>query len=239
MSSSDTAPVSSTGAGGGEGILVAVGLRKSYDVDAAPIRALRGAGLTVAAGELVAVTGPSGSGKSTLLNIVAGLERPDEGQVRVLGQDLVDATETELARIRRAHIGIVFQSFNLLDGMTALENVALAALAGGAGRRDATERAEELLDLLGLLGRGTALPPGLSGGERQRLAIARALANDPDLLLADEPTGALDSGSGSEVIEILVRLHEAGRTIVVVTHSAEVAAAAGRVVTMRDGEVVS
>ncbi len=221
-----------------EDLLVAVGLRKSYDVDAAPVRALRGADLAVQAGELVAVTGPSGSGKSTLLNIVAGLERPDEGSVRLLGRDLVDASETELARIRRRHLGIVFQFFNLLDGMTAVENVALAALAGGASRRAAVERAHELLDLLGLLGRASALPPSLSGGERQRLAIARALANDPDLLLADEPTGALDSESGAEVLEVLTRLHTAGRTLVVVTHSPEVAAAATRVVAMRDGEVV-
>jgi putative ABC transport system ATP-binding protein len=221
-----------------EEVLVAVGLRKSYDVDAAPVRALRGADLAVRAGELVAVTGPSGSGKSTLLNIVAGLERPDEGSVRILGRDLVDASETELARIRRRHVGIVFQFFNLLDGMTAVENVALAALAGGAGRREATDRAHELLDLLGLLGRSSVLPPALSGGERQRLAIARALANEPDLLLADEPTGALDSESGAEVIEVLARLHAAGRTLVVVTHSPDVAAAATRVVAMRDGEVV-
>jgi putative ABC transport system ATP-binding protein len=219
-------------------VLVAVGLRKSYDVDAAPVRALRGADLAVRAGELVAVTGPSGSGKSTLLNVVAGLERPDEGSVRLLGHDLVDASETELARFRRRHLGIVFQFFNLLDGMTAVENVALAALAGGASRREATDRAHELLDLLGLLGRASVLPPALSGGERQRLAIARALANDPVLLLADEPTGALDSESGAEVIEVLARLHDAGRTVLVVTHSPEVAAAATRVVAMRDGQVV-
>jgi putative ABC transport system ATP-binding protein len=158
--------------------------------------------------------------------------------VRLLGHDLVDASETELARFRRRHLGIVFQFFNLLDGMTAVENVALAALAGGASRREATDRAHELLDLLGLLGRASVLPPALSGGERQRLAIARALANDPVLLLADEPTGALDSESGAEVIEVLARLHDAGRTVLVVTHSPEVAAAATRVVAMRDGQVV-
>jgi len=224
--------------GGHEELLVATGLRKSYDVDVAPVRALRGADLTVRAGEMVAVTGPSGSGKSTLLGILAGLERPDEGSVRVLGQDLVDASEAELARIRRRHIGIVFQSFNLLDGMTALENVALAALAGGSSRREATARADELLDLLGLLGRARALPSTLSGGERQRLAIARALANEPELILADEPTGALDTEGGQQVIEVLRRLHAAGRTLLVVTHSPDVAAAASRVVSMRDGEVL-
>jgi putative ABC transport system ATP-binding protein len=225
-------------AGGHDDLLVATGLRKSYDVDAAPVRALRGVDLTVRAGEMVAVTGPSGSGKSTLLAILAGLERPDEGQVRLLGNDLVDASEAQLARIRRRHVGLVFQFFNLLDGMSALENVALAALAGGTGRRDAQARAEELLDQMGLLGRATALPATLSGGERQRLAIARALANEPDLLLADEPTGALDSDSGAEVLDVLRRLHSAGLALLVVTHSPEVAAAAGRVVTMRDGEVV-
>jgi putative ABC transport system ATP-binding protein len=227
-----------SGAGGREDLLVATGLRKSYDVDVAPVRALRGVDLTVRAGEMVAVTGPSGSGKSTLLAVLAGLERPDEGQVRLLGNDLVDASEAQLARVRRRHVGIVFQFFNLLDGMSALENVALAALAGGSGRRDAQARAEELLDQMGLLGRATALPATLSGGERQRLAIARALANDPDLLLADEPTGALDSDSGAEVLDVLRRLHATGRALLVVTHSPEVAAAASRVVTMRDGEVV-
>lgn len=217
---------------------MATGLRKSYDIDAAPVRALRGVDLTVAVGEMVAVTGPSGSGKSTLLAVLAGLERPDEGQVRLLGNDLVDASEAQLARVRRRHVGIVFQFFNLLDGMSALENVALAARAGGFGRRDADGRAEELLDQMGLLGRATAVPATLSGGERQRLAIARALANDPDLLLADEPTGALDSDSGAEVLDVLRRLHATGRSLLVVTHSPEVAAAASRVVTMRDGEVV-
>ena len=214
-------------------------LRKSFGPPAAPVRALRGVDLQVATGEFVALTGPSGSGKSTLLHIVAGLEAPDDGQVVLAGEDVSRATPDELARLRRRHVGIVFQFFHLLEGMTALDNVALAALVGGAGRREAQQRARELLDLLGLLDRAAAAPSVLSGGERQRLAIARALANRPSLLLADEPTGALDSRSGAEVLELLLRLHAQGQTILLVTHSAEVAAGAQRTVELRDGQVVA
>ena len=214
-------------------------LRKSFGPPAAPVRALRGVDLQVATGEFVALTGPSGSGKSTLLHIVAGLEAPDDGQVVLAGEDVSRATPDELARLRRRHVGIVFQFFHLLEGMTALDNVALAALVGGAGRREAQQRARELLDLLGLLDRAATAPSVLSGGERQRLAIARALANRPSLLLADEPTGALDSRSGAEVLELLLRLHAQGQTILLVTHSAEVAAGAQRTVELRDGQVVA
>jgi len=214
------------------------GVRKSFGADAAPVRALRGVDLELARGEFVALMGPSGSGKSTLLNIVAGLERADDGEVIVAGEDLSTAREDSLARLRRRHIGIVFQFFHLLDGMTALDNVALAALIGGASRRDAERRARDLLDLLGLLDRAGAAPSSLSGGERQRLAIARALANEPTVLLADEPTGALDSEGGADVLDLMLRLHERGQTILLVTHSPEVAAGADRVVELRDGLVV-
>jgi putative ABC transport system ATP-binding protein len=222
-----------------EHVLVARGIRKTFDVDTAPVRALRGADLVVRPGELVALMGPSGSGKSTLLNVVAGLERADDGEVVVAGHDVTGLGEDALARLRRRHVGIVFQFFNLIDGMSAVDNVALAALAAGVPRRQAMRRAGDLLDLLGLLEKAGASPAALAGGQRQRLAIARALANEPTLLLADEPTGALDSESGAEVLELFRRLHARGQTILLVTHSDEVAAAADRVVRMRDGRMVA
>jgi putative ABC transport system ATP-binding protein len=191
--------------------------------------------LTLEPGEFVALMGPSGCGKSTLLSLVAGLETPDEGEISVAGEPVTGRTEDELARMRRHHIGLVFQFFNLLEGMTVLENVALPAIIAGRKRKMAETRARDLLDLLGIGDKALAVPGVLSGGQRQRLAIARALANNPTLLLADEPTGALDSAGGAEVIELMRRLHRGGQTIVLVTHAAEVAAAAERVVRMRDG----
>jgi putative ABC transport system ATP-binding protein len=214
------------------------GVRKTFEAENAPVRALRGVNLTVGAGEFTALMGPSGCGKSTLLNLVAGLEVPDEGDIEVAGEPVTGRTEDELARLRRRHIGLVFQFFNLLEGMTVLENVALPAVIAGRKRRMAETRARDLLDLLGIGDKSAAVPGVLSGGQRQRLAIARALANEPTLLLADEPTGALDSEGGSEVIELLRRLHRGGQTIVLVTHDAGVAAAAERVVRMRDGRIV-
>ncbi|MFY9928919.1 MAG: ABC transporter ATP-binding protein [Streptosporangiaceae bacterium] len=214
------------------------GVRKTFEAENAPVRALRGVNLTLEPGEFVALMGPSGCGKSTLLNLVAGLETPDEGEITVAGEPITGRTEDELARMRRHHIGLVFQFFNLLEGMTVLENVALPAIIAGRKRKMAETRARDLLDLLGIGDKALAVPGVLSGGQRQRLAIARALANDPTLLLADEPTGALDSAGGAEVIELMRRLHQGGQTIVLVTHAAEVAAAAGRVVKMRDGRIV-
>jgi putative ABC transport system ATP-binding protein len=213
------------------------GVRKTFEAENAPVRALRGVNLTLEPGEFVALMGPSGCGKSTLLNLVAGLETPDEGEIAVAGEPVTGRTEDELARMRRHHIGLVFQFFNLLEGMTVLENVALPAIIAGRKRRMAETRARDLLDLLGIGDKALAVPGVLSGGQRQRLAIARALANDPTLLLADEPTGALDSAGGAEVIELMRRLHRGGQTIVLVTHSAEVAAAAERVVRMCDGRI--
>ncbi|HEX2850632.1 MAG TPA: ABC transporter ATP-binding protein [Acidimicrobiales bacterium] len=213
------------------------GVRKTFDADTAPVAALRGVDLELRAGEFVALMGPSGSGKSTLLNVIAGLERPDEGTVEVAGVDVTAATEDDLARLRRHRVGIVFQFFNLLEGITVADNVALAALVGGAPRKAASERARDLLDLLGLLGKAGASPATLSGGQRQRLAIARALANEPTLLLADEPTGALDSEGGAEVVQLFERLHAGGQTILLVTHSVEVAHGAERVVEMLDGRI--
>src|SRR5579863_2831508 len=218
--------------------LTVTSVRKTFEAENAPVRALRGANLTVASGEFVALMGPSGCGKSTLLNLVAGLDVPDEGTITVAGELVTGRTEDELARMRRRHIGIVFQFFNLLEGMTVLENVALPSIIAGRRRKAAETRARDLLDLLGIGDKVSAMPGVLSGGQRQRLAIARALANQPTLLLADEPTGALDSDGGQEVVELLNRLHGGGQTIVLVTHDATVAGAAERVVRMRDGRIV-
>lgn len=210
---------------------------RTFDHDMAPVRALRGASLTVEEGEFVAVMGASGCGKSTMLNLVAGIDVPDEGSITVAGQDIVGCVEDELAAIRRDHIGIVFQFFNLLDGMSAVDNVALAAAVAGRRRRAAETRALDLLDLLSLGDKALDPPVVLSGGQRQRLAIARALANEPDILLADEPTGALDSDGSHEVLELLRRLHDGGQTILMVTHDRAVAQAADRIVAMRDGRI--
>ena len=219
--------------------LTVTGLRKTFEAENAPVRALRGVDLTVAPGEFIAVMGPSGCGKSTLLNLVAGLDVPDEGEITVAGEPVTGRTEDDLARMRRKHMGIVFQFFNLLEGMTVLENVVLPSVIAGRRRKMAETRARDLLDLLGIGDKASAVPGVLSGGQRQRLAIARALANSPTLLLADEPTGALDSAGGAEIIELLRRLHASGQTIILVTHDPAVADAAGRVVRMRDGRIVS
>jgi putative ABC transport system ATP-binding protein len=219
-------------------VLSVRGLRKTFEAELAPVRAVRGIDLDVAGGEFLAVMGPSGCGKSTLLNLVAGLDVPDEGSIVIDGDRITDLSSDGLARMRRTHIGVVFQFFNLLEGMTALENVVLPAVIAGSRRRVAEGRARDLLDLLGLGDKASEMPAVLSGGQRQRLAIARALANEPRLLLADEPTGALDSEGGGEVLELFRRLHADGQTIVMVTHSDEVAAGADRIVTMRDGRIV-
>jgi putative ABC transport system ATP-binding protein len=219
-------------------VLVVNKVRKTFEAENAPVRALRGADLVVTAGDFVALMGPSGCGKSTLLNLVAGLDVADEGTIMVAGEQVTGRSEDELSQLRRQHIGIVFQFFNLLEGMTVLENVALPAVIAGRKRKMAETRARDLLDLLGIGDKASTVPGMLSGGQRQRLAIARALANEPTLLLADEPTGALDSEGGQEVIELLSRLHNGGQTIVLVTHDAGVAAAANRVVRMRDGRIV-
>ncbi len=218
-------------------VLVVDKVRKTFEAENVPVRALRGANLVVPAGDFVALMGPSGCGKSTLLNLVAGLDVADEGTITVAGELVTGRTEDELSQLRRRHIGIVFQFFNLLEGMTVLENVALPAVIAGRKRKIAESRARDLLDLLGIGDKAGTVPGMLSGGQRQRLAIARALANEPTLLLADEPTGALDSEGGQEVIELLSRLHTGGQTIVLVTHDAGVASAADRIVRMRDGRI--
>ena len=210
---------------------------RTFEQDTAPVRALRGADLTVRAGEFVAVMGPSGCGKSTMLNLVAGLDIPDEGEVVIAGESLAGKDENALAIMRRQHVGIVFQFFNLLEGMTVLENVVMPAVIAGRKRKVAESRARDLLDLLGIGDKAKQAPGVRSGGQRQRLAIARALANEPTIVLADEPTGALDSEGGEEVLELFRRLHQGGQTILLVTHDQPVADAAERIVRMKDGRV--
>ncbi|MET7401956.1 ABC transporter ATP-binding protein [Dactylosporangium sp. NPDC005572] len=209
---------------------------KRYEQAGLP--ALDGVDLDIAPGEAVAVMGPSGSGKSTLLNLVAGLDRPTDGKVEVAGTDLGRLSETGLARFRRRHIGIVFQFFHLLDDLTARDNVLLPAQLAGMPRKAALARVGELLDALGIAHRADAYPARLSGGERQRVAIARALVNRPPLLLADEPTGAVDTDSGARVAELLRELNHDGQTLLLVTHDAALAdRCATRTVTLHDGKL--
>lgn len=212
------------------------GVAKRYDSADAP--ALGPLDLSVAQGEALAVTGPSGSGKSTLLNLVAGLDKPTEGTVTVDGQRIDRLGEHALARFRRERIGMVFQFFNLLDDLTVLDNIQLPAQLNGVPRRTVRARATELMEVLGIQKHARAHPGRLSGGERQRVAVARALVNRPALLLADEPTGALDSASGQDVRDLLVELHQSGQTIVLVTHDPALAeACASRTVHLVDGHV--
>ncbi|MET8334691.1 ABC transporter ATP-binding protein [Streptosporangium canum] len=211
------------------------GLRKKYG-DAA---ALNGVSLRIHPGESVAVMGPSGCGKSTLLNMVAGLDRPTSGSIVVQGEDLGAMNETGLALFRRRHIGMIFQFFNLIDDLPALDNVALAAQLAGISARQARKRAHELLEKLGVAHRADSYPATLSGGEQQRVAVARALMNRPALLLADEPTGALDSRSGEQVMNLLNDLTRLGHTLLIVTHEPRLASrCATRLVEFADGQVV-
>ena len=203
------------------------------------VRALDGVSLEIDRGEMVALVGPSGSGKSTLLNLIGTLDRPTSGEIYIDGQKLSGLSDTELTLLRRDKIGFIFQFFNLLPSLTCVENVALPLHLRGWKRAKARERAEELLELVGLKHRLEHLPDELSGGERQRVAIARALSVYPPILLADEPTGALDQASGKEVMGILQRLNAQGRTIVVVTHDANIASYAKRVVELSDGKIVA
>ncbi|MGB8941418.1 MAG: ABC transporter ATP-binding protein [Streptomyces sp.] len=210
------------------------GVQKEYG-DA---KALDGLSLEIKAGDAVAVMGPSGCGKSTLLNMVAGLDRPTSGTVEVQGHDLGKLNETGLALFRRRHVGMIFQFFNLIDDLPVLDNVALAAQLTGTSARQARRRALELLDELGVAKRRNNYPATLSGGERQRVAVARALMNRPALLLADEPTGALDSRSGEQVMDLLIDLNQIGQTLLIVTHDPQLATrCASRLVEVADGRV--
>lgn len=220
----------------GKAVVELTEVRKEYGDSAA----LNGVTLEIRAGEAVAVMGPSGSGKSTLLNLVAGLDRPTSGSVVVNGQDLGKLNETGLALFRRRRIGMIFQFFNLLDDLPALDNVALAAQLTGTSASQARARALELLDELGIAGRRNIYPAQLSGGERQRVAVARALMNRPALLLADEPTGALDSKAGEQVMDLLLDLHQIGQTLLLVTHDERLATrCASRLIEVADGRIAS
>jgi putative ABC transport system ATP-binding protein len=214
------------------------GLEKQYGQGAGLVRALDAVELEVASGETLAVMGPSGCGKSTLLHLLGGLERPSVGEVWVAGRRIDGLSEKALARLRRHAIGFVFQAFHLMDELTAVENVELPALLAGYSPRAARRRAVELLEDVGLTDRATHLPSALSGGQRQRVAIARALSNEPIVVLADEPTGNLDSAATLDVLRLLERLRAAGQTLLIVTHDSRIAATADRLVSMRDGAFV-
>jgi putative ABC transport system ATP-binding protein len=215
------------------------GLKKDYALGAETVRALRGVDLVVERNEYVAIMGPSGSGKSTFMNLIGCLDTPTAGEYWLNGQGVSKLTDDDLARIRNRDIGFVFQTFNLLPRATALHNVELPLIYGGVGSKERIERAQAMLERVGLGDRMDHRPTELSGGQRQRVAIARALINRPALLLADEPTGNLDSQTSHEIMDLFDKLHDEGQTIVVVTHEHDIAERANRVVTLRDGLVAS
>jgi putative ABC transport system ATP-binding protein len=222
----------------GGNVIALDGVTKAYQAGAVP--ALADVSMTVAAGEVVAVMGPSGSGKSTLLNLIAGLDRPSAGTVHVAGRRIDALGEGALARFRARHVGIIFQFFNLLDDLTVEDNVLLPAQLAGASRRRARARARELLGQMGIEEHRDDYPARLSGGQRQRVAIARALVNSPQLLLADEPTGALDTHTGQEIGRLLRELNQGGQTLVLVTHDPALAERyAARTVHLVDGRVAA
>jgi putative ABC transport system ATP-binding protein len=214
------------------------GLEMEYGQGEGLVRALDGVEMDVTAGETLAVMGPSGCGKSTLLHLLGGLERPSAGEVWLAGRRIDQLGEKALARMRRHAIGFVFQAFHLMEELTAAENVELPALLAGSSPRAARHRAAELLEQVGLTDRAEHLPSALSGGQRQRVAIARALSNEPLVVLADEPTGNLDTAATLDVLRLLDRLRAAGQTLVIVTHEERVAATADRLISMRDGAFV-
>ncbi|MEO0268939.1 MAG: ABC transporter ATP-binding protein [candidate division WOR-3 bacterium] len=220
-------------------IIKTYNLEKIYNTGKVKTHALRGVTIEIPKGVFAAIVGPSGSGKSTLLHLIGGLDRPTKGKVFLDGIDLSKATNSELAKIRCKKIGFVFQFFNLLPNLTAQENVEIIMLFAGLKRDLQKQRAKELLSLVGLGNKLKAKPSELSGGEQQKVAIARALANDPEILLMDEPTGNLDSESESEVLEQIFKLHKQGKTIIIVTHNSEIAKMAEMVIRIKDGKVVN
>jgi ABC-type lipoprotein export system ATPase subunit len=223
---------------GSTSMVRARGLRKQYGKEASLVRAVDQVDLDVARGETLAIMGPSGCGKSTLLHLLGGLDRPSTGELWLAGQRIDQMSERGVAALRRDAVGFVFQAFHLMDELTAVENVELPLLLTGRSARKARRRASDLLDQVGLADRGRHLPSQLSGGQRQRVAIARALANEPLVVLADEPTGNLDSEATLDVLRLLDDLHQAGQTVVIVTHDSRIAATADRLISMRDGAFV-
>lgn len=224
-------------AGHSEAIIVTRNLQRRYDMGGEVIHALRGIDLQIDHGEYVAVMGPSGSGKSTLMNMIGCLDTPDGGKYWLNGELVSDMNDRQLARIRNSEVGFVFQSFNLLPRANALHNVEMPLIYGGMKRKERLERAAAALTRVGLADRMTHRPNEMSGGQRQRIAIARALVTEPSILLADEPTGNLDTATGQDILALFDELHAAGHTIILVTHEANVAEHAARSITLRDGSI--
>lgn len=220
-------------------IVELVGVEKRYQMGTLAVDALRGISLRICEGEFVAIIGPSGSGKSTLMHILGCLDLPTSGTYRLAGVDVSEMDEVQLAEVRNRRVGFVFQQFNLLAGLSAWRNVELPLVYAGADRRTRKERALRSLDRVDLADRVEHRPNELSGGQQQRVAVARALVNEPSLILADEPTGNLDSASAADTLKLLGELNQAGRTVVLITHDAETATAADRVVRIRDGMIQS
>jgi putative ABC transport system ATP-binding protein len=220
------------------GIIEMQSIRKVYDTGKVKVEALKGIDFAVAPGEFVAVVGPSGSGKSTLMNLIGCLDTPTEGRYRLGGEDVSKFTRDQLADVRNRRVGFVFQGFNLLPQISAFENVELPLLFGGVSPKQRRERVEELLTRVGLGDRMDHKPTELSGGQMQRVAIARALAMKPDVILADEPTGNLDTSAGGDIMSLFTELWNQGSTLVVITHDLTLARRAGRVVEIRDGRIV-
>lgn len=217
--------------------IVLTGIRKIFHVGDQEVAALDGIDLTIKKGEFAALMGPSGSGKSTLMNILGCLDRPTEGSYMLDGEEVANLTDDELALTRNKKIGFVFQNFNLLSRMSALDNVALPLVYAGVEKKERYERAMHYMEAVGLADRAEHQPNELSGGQRQRVAIARALVNDPHIIMADEPTGNLDTKSTVEIMDIFGKLHESGRTMILVTHEPEIATCASRQLLVRDGKI--
>ena len=220
-----------------DAVIVTRNLQREYDMGGEIVRALRGVDLMIRKNEFVAIMGPSGSGKSTLMNLIGCLDTPTKGSYQLNGKEVGSMNDDDLARIRNEEIGFVFQTFNLLPRATALHNVELPLVYAGVSSKDRQTRAMQALEKVELTSRSTHRPNELSGGQRQRVAIARALVNNPSILLADEPTGNLDSKTGEEIMSVFAKLHQGGNTIILVTHEADIAAHAHRVINVRDGQV--
>jgi putative ABC transport system ATP-binding protein len=214
------------------------GIRKNYRIGDSEFAILKGIDLDIDVGEFIALMGPSGSGKSTLMNIVGCLDRPSSGRFILLGQDISQTLDDELARIRREELGFIFQTFNLIGRISVLKNVEVPMMLSGVARERRRSRALELLESVGIADRSDFSPTNISGGERQRVAIARALANDPKIIIADEPTGNLDLKNSEEVMKILSQLNRDGRTIIMVTHNPEITGNCSRVIRLRDGRIL-